>query len=163
MKSPASAAQRSPPSFSMSRPLQDPSSLKVLVVDDEEPVRQVLEALLVLSGHRVGLAHDGVAALAKFQSEPWDLVLTDRRMPGMGGEELAGLLKAQSPHTPVIMVTGVPPPAACAEIDAMILKPFSLDSILEAIDGCVTFRAAHGAPQPIGAYPGGALPQRRGR
>lgn len=120
----------------MLRHLKDPASLKVLVVDDEEPVRQVLEDLLVLTGHQVGLANDGLAAFAKFQTEPWDVVLTDRMMPTMGGEELARLLKAYSPHTPVIMVTGVPPPASCADVDAIIVKPFSLGTILGAIGSC---------------------------
>src|SRR5688500_15959762 len=95
-------------------------SLKILVVDDEEPIRLILEVLLVLSGHKVGLASDGFAACGKFRTEKWDLVLIDRHMPGMSGHELARLLKALSPETPVIMVTGCPPPDGCAEVDAFI-------------------------------------------
>lgn len=113
------------------------ASLKILVVDDEEPVRLILEAILVLSGHRVGLASDGLTACTRFHAERWDVVLTDRQMPNMGGEELAALLKAHSPGIPVILVTGAPPLESCADIDAIVVKPFSLETILEAIDECV--------------------------
>jgi CheY-like chemotaxis protein len=127
----------------MSSHLPVPGSLNILVVDDEEAVRQVLEALLVLMGHRVGLATDGLAAFGRFQSDPWDVVLTDRQMPLMDGEELARRLKALSPRTPVIMVTAVPPLEGCAHVDVIVPKPFSLGTIVEAISRCV-------APPPGG-------------
>ena len=72
------------------------------------------------------------------------MVLTDRQMPAMGGEELACLLKARSPQTPVIMVTGVPPADGCADVDAIVVKPFSLGTILEAIGGCFPTRGKKG-------------------
>lgn len=118
-------------------------SLKILVVDDEEPIRLILETLLVLTGHKVGLASDGFAACAMFRSDTWDLVLIDRHMPTMIGDELARLLKALSPETPVIMVTGCPPPDGCAEVDAYIAKPFTLDTISQAIARCLATRESH--------------------
>lgn len=130
--------------------LMPAASLKILVVDDEEPIRLILEAILVLTGHRVGLASDGPTALAKFQNERWDVVLTDRHMPVMDGEQLARLLKACSPETPVIMVTGQDLPTGCAAIDATVSKPFTLDSIVEAIRRCLAKRAEGATPPKQG-------------
>jgi CheY-like chemotaxis protein len=110
-------------------------SLKILVVDDEQFVRDVLEAILKLDGHRVGLACDASAALALFRSERWDLVLTDRHMPGIDGLELARQLKLLSPQTPIILVTARPEPTA--DIDAVIAKPFTVDTVTDTIRGCL--------------------------
>lgn len=117
-----------------------PVSLRILVVDDEEPIRQVMEALLELMGHRVGLAGDGLAGFGKFQTEPWDVVFTDRMMPVMNGESFARLLKTHSPETPVIMITAVPPVDGCTHVDAIVAKPFSLLTIQRALGCCVAAR-----------------------
>src|SRR4051812_21769754 len=122
--------------------LLPPASLKILVVDDEEPVRLILEAILIISGHKVGLASDGPAAIEKFHSESWDVVLIDRQMPDMPGEEFARLLRALSPQTPVIMVTGCPPAHGCPDVDEIVLKPFTLATITAAIQRCVRAGAA---------------------
>src|SRR4051812_15647286 len=127
--------------------LLPPASLKILVVDDEEAVRLILEAILVISGHRVGLANDGPAAIEKFHSESWDIVLIDRQMPDMPGEEFARLLRALSPQTPVIMVTGCPPAHGCPDVDEIVLKPFTLATISAAIERCVG-RGGRGATGP---------------
>jgi CheY-like chemotaxis protein len=124
----------------MSSYSSNPDALKILVIDDEEQVRLVLEAILVLTGHRVGLATDGITGFARFQAEHWDVVLTDRHMPMVDGEALAGFLKARSPLTPVIMITGSPPAGGCANVDAIVSKPFTLASVNEAIRGCLAAR-----------------------
>jgi CheY-like chemotaxis protein len=116
----------------------DLGSLHILVVDDEPSVRDALELILTLEGHRVVLACDGLAALALFQShvaEPWDIVLTDRQMPEMDGLELARRLKSLSPHTPVILVTARP--ERTADLDAVIEKPFTIKVVTETIHQCI--------------------------
>ena len=98
------------------------------------------------------------------------MVLTDRQMPTMGGEELARLLKARSPQTPVIMVTGVPPAEGCADVDAIVVKPFSLGTIMEAIGGCchaagenatIPAAAKRGTPGAATGLGGASLSSRR--
>ena len=80
--------------------------LRVLVVDDDESVRRVTAAYLATDGHQVTQAENGSAALEAFRAAPFDVVLTDRAMPGMNGDQLAELIKRASPAMPVILLTG---------------------------------------------------------
>jgi putative two-component system response regulator len=81
----------------------------VLVVDDEEANRRVLQAMLAAEGHRVATAADGPRALEAAAAEPPDLVLLDVMMPGMDGFEVAARLKAAEATrmVPIIMVTAL--------------------------------------------------------
>jgi CheY-like chemotaxis protein len=61
------------------------------------------------------------------------VVVSDRFMPGMGGELLACRLKALSPHTPVLLLTGAPPIECTSAVDEVVRKPFTGDALAEAI------------------------------
>jgi putative two-component system response regulator len=90
--------------------LQSPGAkrtARILVVDDEEGVRRSLGRLLKRAGHRCELAGSGDEAIAAFEKEPFDLVLSDVNMPGLSGIELAHKLKEQYPDVAVVMVTAV--------------------------------------------------------
>ena len=89
------------------RPSGPSRQLHVLVVDDEPHVRQVLEEYLTFDGHTVETATDGREALEKFTSGSgmFDVVLTDRAMPRMSGDQLAAAVRVIAPR-PVIMLTG---------------------------------------------------------
>jgi DNA-binding NtrC family response regulator len=78
---------------------------KILLVDDDESLRRVLEYQLREEGYRVTPVGDGRTALDRFSAEPVDLVLTDVRMPEMDGAELLARLKAVQPDLPVIVIT----------------------------------------------------------
>ena len=100
--------------------------LHILLVDDELCVRHIFGELLRGDGHTVGVAASGEEALEKFRDEPWDVVLTDRAMPGMGGEELAVPDQTAAPDLPVIMITGFAPKTHDPKaIDAVLTKPCS--------------------------------------
>lgn len=103
----------------------DTPPLAILVVDDEPGVLQVVEAVLHDDGHWVMTAGTGEDALRLFREKKWDLVLTDRAMPGMSGLDLAGAIKELSPRMPVVMVTGTPPCEGSPIIDAVVPKPFT--------------------------------------
>jgi CheY-like chemotaxis protein len=113
------------------------SALSILFVDDEPTMLLVMEATFQEDGHTVGLASDGVDALRQFQAKRWDVVVTDRAMPGMDGEALARAIKKISPHTPVVMVTGFTVPHACRGVDAILHKPFTRAMIAQAITRCL--------------------------
>jgi DNA-binding NtrC family response regulator len=77
----------------------------ILVVDDEEVMRDVLESLLVTEGYQVEIARTGEEGLDKFQQRPFDLVLLDVSMPGMGGlSTLEEILKVDA-EAVIIMIT----------------------------------------------------------
>ena len=80
--------------------------LKILVVDDEPFVAEVFGRLLQRDGHQVDTAEDGSLALAKFHERRHPLVISDRSMPEMNGDELAISIKATGSDTKIIMITG---------------------------------------------------------
>jgi CheY-like chemotaxis protein len=79
---------------------------KVLVVDDDPVVGESFNRVLSGKGYAVITAENGEEALAKLESEQYDVVFTDLRMPGMDGLEVAERVKAKQPWTPVVIVTG---------------------------------------------------------
>ena len=79
---------------------------KILLVDDEEGIRKVLSISLTDIGYRVLASENGEEALKLFKEMQPQIVLTDIKMPGMDGIELLKKIKAESPDTEVIMITG---------------------------------------------------------
>jgi CheY-like chemotaxis protein len=135
----------------------------ILLVEDEAPVREVACRMLSLSGYRVLEAVDGDDALRVVGEQPGgtiDLVVTDVRMPGMGGLAVARALRERSPGLPVIFISGYAglDAAALAELAAhgpMVAKPFAHETLARVVrrelDGA---RSATGAPVVPGRYPG---------
>ncbi len=107
-------------------------SLRIMLVDDEAVLLEVISELLGTGGHIVDNFSRPEDALEAFKDGDYDLVITDRAMPGMTGDQLAAEIKADKPDTPVYMVTGfgnlvnekgeMPP-----NIDAVLNKPVPLD------------------------------------
>lgn len=81
-------------------------NVRVLLVDDEDEFVTTLAERLNARGLLTEVAGDGQEAIARFAAERFDVVVTDLKMPGMNGFELMLELKASSPHTPVIILTG---------------------------------------------------------
>jgi CheY-like chemotaxis protein len=85
--------------------------LRVLCVDDEPSVLDVLEIILSSQGHRVAAVGESRRALEVFRAagatrDPFDVVVTDLAMPRMDGRALAKTIKEESPRTPIVMLTG---------------------------------------------------------
>jgi len=85
--------------------------LKILCIDDEPSILDVLNILLTQSGHRVEMASNGQGGLEMFsaaraRNAPFDVVVTDLGMPKLDGYQVAKMIKAESAGTPVIMLTG---------------------------------------------------------
>jgi len=109
------------------------SAFKVLIVDDEAPVLEVLSRYLRCDGHAVATAASGREALEKFRRNRFDLVVVDRAMPEMSGDQAAQCIKQVRPDIPIIMLTGFstldpnsPRPRA---IDEVLYKPVTLDAL----------------------------------
>jgi PAS domain S-box-containing protein len=127
-------------------PLDASGSLRILVVEDDALARMSVVAQLQSQGHEVEGATDGVDGLDRFASGRFDLVVTDRAMPEMGGDQLAAAIRRASPETPVIMLTGfgdlMDAKGERPEgVDAVIGKPVSLDVLSAAIRRVTARRA----------------------
>ncbi len=112
--------------------------VRVLVVDDEEAVRNLLQRILEGASYQVTTAANGREALYKVSLGEIELVLLDIKMPEMSGLEVLSKLSADSPDTCAIMVTSVAETETA--IDAMklgaydyILKPFDRDDVLQKV------------------------------
>jgi DNA-binding response OmpR family regulator len=80
---------------------------RILVVDDEPMVCEMIEAVLTYSGHDVVLAGSGTEALNLLASQAFHLVITDYHMPDMNGAEFVTLIKARLPDQRVMMISGI--------------------------------------------------------
>jgi two-component system, cell cycle response regulator CpdR len=101
---------------------------RILLVDDQQPVRASLRMLLELDDHQVTEAGNGAEALKIFTVGEFDLVITDFEMPVMEGNELAGSLKLLDPALPILMVTASERARRGVEnpVDALLNKPSTM-------------------------------------
>ena len=83
-----------------------PTASRILVVDDEAPVRLTVAELLHRAGYAVQTAADGLAALALLEHDPVDLLILDLLMPGLSGWAVAQRVQAQYPGMIVLVLTG---------------------------------------------------------
>ncbi|HEX5707647.1 MAG TPA: ATP-binding protein [Pyrinomonadaceae bacterium] len=109
---------------------------RILVVDDEACVRELLRDILVSEGHEVRLASGGREALALFDAGRVDAVFTDIGMPGMSGWELARAIRERDRGVPLAVITGWGDAVGsdeqmAAEVNWVVTKPFSADRVAE--------------------------------
>lgn len=117
----------------------------ILVVEDEEMVRVILEQLLTQSGHNVFKASSGEEGLKLFHKGGIDLVFTDLGMPGMSGWEVARSVKSKDSSIPVVLITGWGVQVDDEEVkksgvDLIINKPFKLDQVLNIVAEALDIR-----------------------
>jgi signal transduction histidine kinase len=123
--------------------------LHVLVADDQPLLCEILAEFLTNDCHTVVTAKNGREALEKFEDDRFDLVITDRVMPEMTGDQLADVIKTQSPSTPVILVTGYGQTlgGGIGEFDYVLNKPVSVIDLRHAVVRVTTEDNAQSAPK----------------
>jgi CheY-like chemotaxis protein len=119
-------------------PVAPKKALRILVADDEPMIREVIQMYLSEDNHVVESAVNGREALEKFMESDYDVVLTDRSMPELNGDELAVAVKKHRPNVPVILLTGFGEVMKAegerpAGVDAIIAKPFTLEVLRAAL------------------------------
>jgi nitrogen fixation negative regulator NifL len=139
------AAQESPPTANRDSTTENIRPLRVLLVDDEDIVRQILREYLVGDGHTVETAPNGRDALDKMPKAAFDVVILDRAMPGLSGDQVAVAIKEFKPDLPVILLTGFgnmmqaageTPPG----IDLVLGKPVTIAGLRAALAQVVRSR-----------------------
>jgi len=109
---------------------------RILVIDDEPSIAQLLEDALSCEGHSVEIALSGREGLEMSSVSEFDLVMTDLGMPDMSGWEVARTIRAARPHVPVVLVTGwgttlSPDEVSRSGISAVLHKPFEIRELIE--------------------------------
>ena len=139
-------------------PTRTRSACTLLVVEDEELVRELTQRALTRAGHVVLTAGDGHAALEVVAARAGaiDLVISDVVMPRMGGRELASRLRLGWPTIPVLLMSGYvdDPAKGCgdAELGELLPKPFTATELVDAVNRAL-LRAVPTAPAAIIASP----------
>jgi len=123
--------------FGVGRPSSD-SAGRILVVDDDDDVRNLLAAILRRSGYDVASAADGEAGWTALSTGNFDLLITDHKMPKLCGLELLQRVRASDLGLPVIMLSGNLPIPEQEFSDwfspaVAMQKPFMIDQLLEKV------------------------------
>ena len=106
----------------------------ILFVDDNEVLARMSCEILRRHGYRAECSYNGRDALSRFDGESFDLLVTDYRMEGMNGVELAGLVREKAPGIPIIIVTGYAPDKKSDTVDAWLEKQEMFPALLEKVD-----------------------------
>ena len=111
---------------------------RVLIVDDEKFIRDILADFLGMEGYVVRTAEDGSAAIGELRSQKYDIVISDLKMPKMGGIELLAQMATEAPNALTVIMTGFG--TVETAIDAMkrgaydyILKPFKVEEVIHVV------------------------------
>jgi len=111
---------------------------RILVIEDEEDVRQLLSDILTNAGHDVEIAADGSQGIELFEKKEFDLVLSDLGMPGMSGWEVAEKVKSINDKVPVALITGWNVTLDGSKmndsgVNLVVQKPFKMDQLLNLV------------------------------
>lgn len=128
------------------------NEVTVLVVDDEEMLRSLLERILIKEGYQVETAADGAAALDNLRAKAYDLLITDIKMPKQSGLDLLKEVKKEFPGTAVIIMTAygdsfTVKDAMLLGADEYITKPFKSFEIALIVERVFWRRIATGKTQ----------------
>jgi DNA-binding NtrC family response regulator len=122
--------------------MQEQDTNNLLVVDDEEVIREGMRRILEAEGYHVTTSASGRTAIEKIQEWDFDVVITDLKMPGMDGIEVLKTIKILQPEVPVIIITGYS--TVDTAVDAMkngafdyIAKPFTSDLIIDKVQKAI--------------------------
>ncbi|MEO8016593.1 MAG: response regulator [Pseudomonadota bacterium] len=127
-------------------------SLRVLVIDDDPSLIEALRSSLIDEGHKVNTASGGQAGIDSFRAAgrsamPFDIVITDLAMPDVDGREVVASLRAISPDTPIILLTGwkhqlSDGPDRSLQVDRLMSKPPRIRELRAALAELTGRRAA---------------------
>jgi two-component system, response regulator PdtaR len=129
---------------------------RILIVDDEQDTRELIGQVLAEAGYAVEVAGDGFEAIEKLPRALPDLVVTDLRMPGMHGVDLAQRIRSQS-DVPVVFTTGMESFDLCTDAAAYgavacLTKPINLEELLWTIDCALACRRDENGLRPAFSF-----------
>ena len=130
-------SERFPATPASDRPAARDGRSRVLVVDDESSIRELLQKTLALAEYDVDVAPDGRAALERLRLGNYDLLIADLKMPGMDGLTLIREAKRLKTDLPVIIITGFSTESSAIEavnlgVAGYLTKPFRVPQVLAA-------------------------------
>ena len=130
----------------------EPPRARLLVVEDEQLIRELYARVLSLEGYEVETAEDGVAGLECLAREHFDVVLMDRQMPRLDGASMLLAMRSAGSRIPMIMISGSLalrplPSGVAAELSATLLKPARQAEVLSAVANALRETSPRVAPK----------------
>ncbi|MBI3181261.1 MAG: response regulator [Myxococcales bacterium] len=124
---------------------------RILVIDDEKSARLLLERVLTRAGHEVVLVETGEEGLEQLAKQPFDLLISDKNLPGIDGLEVLRLARTKYPRLQAIVITGFPTPETkhtTQDLGAFsyVTKPFGILDILGTCDAAIGVAKGLGQP-----------------
>jgi excisionase family DNA binding protein len=124
-----------PAATATARPSAAPNRPRILVVDDESSIRELLEKTLAMYDYDVDTAPDGRTALERMRLNPYDLLITDLKMPGMDGLTVIREAKRYKADLPVLVITGYSNESSAIEaanlgVSGYLTKPFRVSQVI---------------------------------
>ncbi|MCA9613828.1 MAG: response regulator, partial [Myxococcales bacterium] len=107
-------------------------ALRVLVLDDDDAIREVVRAALEMEGHEVEGVADGQEAIERTGAHPFDVVLLDLTMPGLGGVEVLRGIRQRHPKMPAVLMSGYDE-SQLPHDEVFLAKPFTLAALYDAL------------------------------
>ena len=133
----------------------DDAVKRVLIVEDDDRLREALQELLTASGYETISAEDGIEALDWLARLPMDLIIVDLLMPRMGGHQLIKRIResVEWATTPILLLSGYADVASYRRlpVDSVLLKPFRLPDLLEKVQEMIG--SGGGTADDAGASP----------
>ena len=125
---------------------------RILVVDDEESIRDLLRLVLTGEGYSVVTANDGEEAIEHLEAQRFDLVITDLVMPTVNGVEVLRAAKRIDLNFPVIVITGYPSVETVTELVRLgagdyLTKPFNVDVVIVTVAKLLEMGRVNGEPK----------------
>jgi DNA-binding response OmpR family regulator len=106
----------------------------ILVIDDEKGILRLIQQALTKFGHNVEIALDGIEGIQKFDDGSYDMVITDLRMPRLGGKGVVQHIRNSHKNSvPVIGISGTPWQTQDSGFDAVLSKPFPLEDLVASV------------------------------
>lgn len=142
---PEQSAARPPSSLSQQDSESDAPAVRVLVVDDDPLVRDIIVESVESLGYAVDWCGNGLEALERNTAQPYDLIVTDMLMPGLDGLSLIRNLNLQGSNADVVVITGfgsIENAVECMKAGALdyLIKPFTIDQIQLAVRRAIDHR-----------------------
>ncbi len=127
---------------------------KILIVDDDDYVRDLLQEILEAEGYDITAAKNGSEAYVAFKAMRFDAVFTDVGMPGIGGWELARMIREQNDGIYIAVITGWGAAVGteeqlAARIDRVLTKPFDVNEIVKVASEIPNYRTEHESGRPL--------------
>ncbi len=115
---------------------------RILVIDDEPSIRDLMTRVLGGAGHQVSVVETGEAALQKLAAERYDALIVDKNLPGMNGLDVLRLVRSHHPWLRALLITAFP--TAESEVEARqlgvhgyVVKPFGIVGLVAMVDDAI--------------------------